>query len=86
MAVQKIQFSGNEALELKAIAVLIQKASTFRSSISIMTNGGRVNAKSLLGMMALRIEPQMEVEVCAEGPDEQEALEAVVSYLQDPRV
>ncbi len=85
MEVKKIKFSGEEALELKAIAVLIQKASSFRSTLSIMTDGGRVNAKSLLGMMALRIEPDMEVEVCAEGPDEQDALEAIVAYLKNPK-
>lgn len=84
MEVKTVKFECEDSLELKAIAVLIQKASGFRSSIWLSCDNRRANAKSLLGVMSLRIESGMVIEVAAEGPDEKEALETVVNYLQNP--
>lgn len=69
---------------MKAIAVLIQKASTFRSSVWLARGDRCANAKSLLGVMSLGIENGMELVVSTEGADEQEALNAVSSYLENP--
>ena len=71
---------------MKAVAVLIQKASTFRSSIWISKGERRANAKSLLGVMSLGIENQMELAVTVDGSDEAEALDAIVQYLANPDV
>jgi len=71
---------------MKAVAVLIQKASTFRSSIWISKGERRANAKSLLGVMSLGIENHMELVVTVDGSDETEALEAIVDYLANPDV
>lgn len=84
METKKVVFACEDSFELKAIAVLIQKASSFRSSIWLNCDGRRANAKSLLGVMSLRVENGMEIEVSAEGADEEKALETVVSYLSKP--
>lgn len=81
MEVRKVKFECEDSLELKAIAVLIQKSSAFRSSIWLSSENRRANAKSLLGVMSLRIENGMEIEVMAEGPDEKEAMETIADYL-----
>jgi phosphotransferase system HPr (HPr) family protein len=71
---------------MKAVAVLIQKASSYRSSIWISRGERRANAKSLLGVMSLGIENNIELLVSAEGSDEAQALEEVCAYLQNPVV
>jgi phosphotransferase system HPr (HPr) family protein len=84
MLTRTVQFNCDETLHMKAVAVLIQKASTFRSSLWLSRGERRANAKSLLGVMSLGIENAMELQVSAEGSDETEALEAIAKYLTRP--
>ncbi len=84
MVTKTVQFKCDEALHMKAVAVLIQKASTFRSSIWLSKGERRANAKSLLGVMSLGIENEMELQISAEGNDEAEALETIAGYLSHP--
>ncbi len=86
MVSRTVVFQCDEALQMKAVAVLIQKASSFRSSIYLSRSGRRANAKSLLGVMSLGIENQAEIEITAEGEDQEAALDALVSYLENPSV
>ncbi len=86
MVKRQVTYHIFENTQMKAVAVLIQKASSFRSNIWIQSGDRRANAKSLLGMMSLGIEDGSELEVTAEGPDEDEALETVCSYLENPVV
>lgn len=84
MVTKTITFNCDEALQMKAVAVLIQKASTFRSSIWLSKGERRANAKSLLGIMSLGIENATEVTISAEGADEADALLTISSYLSCP--
>ena len=84
MVTKTVTFNCEEALHMKAVAVLIQKASTFRSSIWLAKGERRANAKSLLGVMSLGIENKTEITVTAEGNDETEALDSIISYLEKP--
>lgn len=68
-------------LEARPVALLVQVASQFESSIYIEYEQKRVNAKSIMGMMTLVLAAGATVTVTAEGKDEAEAVEAVVSYL-----
>jgi phosphocarrier protein len=68
----------------KAVAMLIQIASAYRSSIWIFRGDRRANAKSLLGVMSLGIESGADLTVTTEGSDEEEALKAVTEYLFHP--
>ena len=85
MISKTVVFQCDEALQMKAVAILIQKASTFRSSINLMRSGRRANAKSLLGVMSLGIENGAEIEVTAEGEDQTEALDTLIQYLENPK-
>lgn len=84
MVSKTVLFNCDDALQMKAVAVLIQKASTFRSSVYLTKGERRANAKSLLGVMSLGIENAMELKVTAEGSDETEALDTITSYLSNP--
>lgn len=86
MISKTVQFNCDKLLPMKAVAVLIQKASTFRSSIWISKGERRANAKSLLGVMSLGIENQMELVVTVDGSDEAEALDVMAAYLSNPEI
>jgi phosphotransferase system HPr (HPr) family protein len=85
MVTKTVKFQCEETLHMKAVAVLIQKASTFKSSLWLSKGERRANAKSLLGVMSLGIENEMDLQVTAEGSDETEALAAIAGYLTNPR-
>ena len=84
MVRKTVTFKCEDDLPMNAVAVLIQKASTFRSTIWLYSGERRANAKSLLGVMSLGIMNGMELECTAEGPDEEEALKAITDYLTQP--
>lgn len=84
MVKKQVIFRCDDELQMKVVAVLIQKASSYRSNIWLQTGERRANGKSLLGVMSLGIQNEMEIEISAEGPDEEEALAAVVAYLENP--
>ena len=86
MVSQKVNFECDEALQMKAVAVLIQKASSFSSSIYLIRDGRRANAKSLLGVMSLGIENGASIEISADGADESEAIKTLVEYLNNPKL
>ena len=67
MVDEKVVFQCEETLQMKAVAILIQKASSFRSTVYLIRNGRRANAKSLLGVMSLGIENGAEIEISADG-------------------
>ncbi len=81
---EKVIFQCEETLQMKAVAILIQKASAFRSTVYLIRNGRRANAKSLLGVMSLGIENGAEIEISADGIDAKEAVDTLVAYLNNP--
>lgn len=74
-----IRLSGE--LEARPIAMLVQVASQYDSSIYLQSEGRRVNAKSIMGMMSLKLKNGDEVTVSAEGSDEEKAIEGIEKYL-----
>ena len=68
-------------LEARPIALLVQVASQFDSSVYIEYADKRVNAKSIMGMMTLVLVAGDKVTVSADGADEEPAVEAIVTYL-----
>ncbi|MDI9490384.1 MAG: HPr family phosphocarrier protein [Clostridiaceae bacterium] len=85
MTTKSILINWEEGIEMKSIALLIQKASVFDSTIYISRDDRRANAKSLLGMMSLGIEDGVELDITAEGIDAEEAVNTVADFLENPQ-
>ena len=75
--------TGNNQVGLHArpATFFIQKANEFKSSIWIEKDERRINAKSLLGVLSLGIIKGMTMDIAADGPDEQEAVEALEQLI-----
>ena len=73
----KIQLS--EGLDARPIALLVQEASQYSSSVYIEVDQKQVNAKSIMGMMSLTLMP--EITVVANGTDEKEAAAGIERFL-----
>jgi catabolite repression HPr-like protein len=75
----KVQLDGG--LEARPVAVLVQVASQFESSVYVEAEGRKVNAKSIMGMMTLGLASGEDVSVEADGTDEQSAVDSIEKYL-----
>lgn len=75
----KIQLSGG--LEARPVAMLVQVASQHDSTVYLESEGKKVNAKSIMGMMSLGLDSGELVTVIADGPDEEVAVEDIAKYL-----
>lgn len=72
-------------LEARLVAVFVQVASQFESSIYVQHDNKRVNAKSIMGMMTLGLPVGENITVSAEGTDEEEAIKEIGNYLSDTK-
>ena len=68
-------------LEARPVAVLVQMASQFESHIYLIRDNKKVNAKSIMGMMTLRLNAGDVIEISADGRDEEAAIQTIAGYL-----
>lgn len=81
MVTKKITIKIPTGLEARPVALLVQVASRYESSVFVECEDKKVNAKSIMGMMSLGIAAGEEVTVTASGKDEEEAIENIEKYL-----
>lgn len=69
------------SIEARPAALLVQTASKFSSSIKVKIDDKIVNAKSIMGIIALGILDGQNVTISADGPDEELAVQELVDFL-----
>ena len=67
--------------EQRPVAMLVQIASQYESSIYMEQDDRHINAKSSMGMMTLGLTPGKVITVIADGSDEAAAVEKLEGYL-----
>lgn len=83
MVSAKVMIVNPSGLHLRPAGRLSQEAVKFKSNIIIDHKGKKIVAKSVLNVMAAGVNKGEEVEVSCEGPDETEALAAIVKVIED---
>ena len=80
---REVEIINKLGLHARASAKLTQLAAKFQCEVSMVRNGRRVNAKSIMGVMMLAAGKGAKVTFETSGPDEAEALEAIVALIND---
>ena len=70
-----------KGLEARPVALLVQVASQYESSIYVEIQEKKVNALSIMGMMSLGLAEGEKITIIANGPDENDAVEAIDKYI-----
>ena len=78
-----VTISNKLGLHARASAKLTKLAGSFKSEIHLSRSGRRINAKSIMGVMMLAAGLGSEVEIESEGDDQQAALDALISLIND---
>lgn len=81
MITKKITVAIPTGLEARPVALLVQVASQYESTIYVESETKKVNAKSIMGMMTLGLISGEEITVIANGTDEEKAIEDIEKYL-----
>jgi len=82
MLEQEIVVSNKLGLHARASAKLVQLVQGFQSSVWLVSRGREINAQSIMGVMMLAAGLGTPVLVRADGPDEAQALAAVVDLFE----
>lgn len=67
---------------LRAAGRIVKLTKTFAADVTIRYNGRVANAKSIMGLASLAAEYGSQVEIEVSGPDEDAALERVVTLIE----
>lgn len=83
MQKQAVTIVNKLGLHARASAKLTQAAARYPCAVHLSRNGKRVNAKSIMGVMMLAAGLGATVEIETDGPEEAEALAAIVKLFAD---
>lgn len=83
MIVKKLTIKNKIGLHARPAALFVQTANKYISEIMIRKENSTINAKSIMGIMAIGISQGETIELIIDGPDEKKAaeeLEDLINY------
>jgi len=80
---QDVEITNKLGLHARASAKLSQIANQFKSEVNLGRNGNKVNAKSIMGVMMLAAAKGTTIAIETDGPDEADAMHAVLTLIHD---
>ena len=83
MQQREVEIVNKLGLHARAAAKLTQLAAKYQCEVSLARNGRKVNAKSIMGVMMLAAGKGSREVRETEGPDDTEAIEAIVALSGD---
>lgn len=82
MLVEKsVEVQLETGLQARPAAQFVQEANRFTADIFLEKDGKRINAKSIMGLMSIAVTKGETIALIAEGPDEEEAITSLVSFI-----
>ncbi len=82
MICRELAIRNRLGLHARAAARFVHTASRFRSRVTAGRDGRVMDGKSILGILLLAASQGAAIEVTVEGPDEDQAMEALVSLVE----
>jgi phosphocarrier protein HPr len=82
MPERTVQIVNRAGLHARPAAEIVKMAARYKSDITVMRDELEVNGKSIMGVMMLAAEFGSTLQLKAEGPDANEALEALASLFE----
>lgn len=80
---KEVTITNRAGIHARPAALLVQKASSFKSQIFFQKDSDKVNAKSIMGIITLGAGYKTTLVISAEGEDEEEAVNALVSLFEN---
>lgn len=81
MVSKEVVVNNGTGLHARPATLLVKKASSFKSDVSIEFNGKKANVKSLIGVLSLGVTKGATITVLANGDDETLAVEEISNLI-----
>ena len=82
-ATRTLEITNKRGLHARASSKFVKLVERFHSAVTVSRDGVRVHGTSIMGLMLLAAGPGSHIEVTADGPDAEEALDAVAALVAD---
>jgi len=86
MTEKQVEVKLKMGLQARPAALFVQEANRFSSTIFLEKDDKKVNAKSIMGIMSLAINSGSTITLTADGVDENEAIDALVQFVQKEKI
>ena len=83
MQTAEVEIINKLGLHARASAKLTQTATRFKSEVHMERKTRRINAKSIMGVMMLAAAKGSTVKIETAGPDEEDAMQALIALIAD---
>jgi phosphocarrier protein HPr len=83
MAERSVKIVNKLGIHARPAAEIVKTAARFGSNITIVRDDLEVNGKSIMGVMMLAAEQGAMIDIKAEGPDAEAALDALAAVIAD---
>ena len=83
MPERTVQIMNKNGLHARPAAEIVKLAAKFKSEITVVKDDLDVNGKSIMGVMMLAAEHGSSITFRAEGPDADQALEALATLVRN---
>lgn len=81
MVEKSVKVELDTGLQARPAAQFVQEANRYSSHLFLEKDEKKVNAKSIMGLMSLAIGNGEEIKIIADGPDEEIAMNHLVSFV-----
>jgi phosphocarrier protein HPr len=80
-ATRTVDIVNERGLHARASAKFVKLAAGFDAEVTVAKDGSRVDARSIMGLMMLAAGPGCCVEISAEGPQAEDAVNALAALV-----
>ncbi|MDR3511392.1 MAG: HPr family phosphocarrier protein [Caulobacteraceae bacterium] len=80
-AVRTVEICNERGLHARASAKFVKMSGGFDAEVTVTRDGTTVDARSIMGLMMLAAGPGCQIEIAAEGPEAQAAVDALADLV-----
>jgi phosphocarrier protein len=83
MKSKKVKIINRAGIHARPAALLVQTANEYDSQIFLEKDSEKINGKSIMGIITLGATFDSEINIIAEGNDEEQAVEAIATLFKN---
>ena len=80
-AVRTVEIVNERGLHARASAKFVKLSGGFDAEVTVTRDGQTVDARSIMGLMMLAAGPGSSIEIAADGPEAQQAVDALAELV-----
>ena len=83
MKSKKVKITNRAGIHARPAALLVQTANEYDSQIFLEKDSEKINGKSIMGIITLGATYESEINIIAEGTDEEQAVQAIATLFEN---